>query len=141
MRKIVFGISALAIARGGKIESVEQSTANVGPGPGSSSTTQAITGDPRPREPLALGESCTGDSECASGLCNVAGTSRGFCTKPCADKSACGANFECIDWSFTGGYCFVTCPQSSMQCAAVPNARCIVYPRAEDGEPVSVCVQ
>jgi hypothetical protein len=91
---------------------------------------------------LALGSSCATDTECSSGICNVTGSSHGFCTKPCDSKEACtSVGMECIDPGFVGNYCLPSCAENPDRCSLVPDSRCIVYPNAMDGQPVSICLQ
>jgi V8-like Glu-specific endopeptidase len=50
---------------------------------------------PRPPSPGALGELCTSNADCASGMCASSGPGQ-FCTENCTPAAGCGDTMDCV---------------------------------------------
>jgi hypothetical protein len=90
-----------------------------------------------------IGKACTVDTDCLGGLtCLTAGSkifygtegpADGYCSKPCASDTDCGATGLCFDISANSmpptPYCFQTCTfgQNAPKCHARPDVGCFPY--------------
>lgn len=71
--------------------------------------------------PDVVGQPCTRDGECATGICRSAGWPGGYCTTVCTSDDQCGAGNHCAFSSDGSGLCVVSCqgvcPRAGYVCA------------------------
>ena len=96
-----------------------------------------------------IGDPCSSDSECASGLCANGGSGPGWCSRTCSKNTDCASSSSSITdshgelvWCLetTGGQyaCFPGCSSSS-QCSSWYGAGSCVTGTAVNGATASVC--